>query len=129
MSPTKFDYDAAGQLTSTELAGNKTVTQYDALGHAISVTEEARRVLKADWVTQLSNSGTVDLGNTALTASTSPYTAMSYDAFGNRGQGLTVPRWASLRSAHRCLLRTTRSPLPSTTGRAGRCAPPNLPEK
>jgi YD repeat-containing protein len=80
---TNLEYDNADHVTAMTVAGNRTETDYDALGRTIAVTEQARDVLVADWQTKLSQSNLNDLDKSTLYVSASPHTAMVYDAFGN----------------------------------------------
>jgi YD repeat-containing protein len=72
-------YDAEGRITSKDVDGVETQTEYDALGRVISVEEAERDVLAADAATQILLGG--DLAS--LYERASPYTSMVYDAFGN----------------------------------------------
>ena len=80
---TNLEYDNADHVTAMTVAGNRTETDYDALGRTTAVTEQARDVLVADWQTKLSQSNLNDLDKSTLYVSASPHTAMVYDAFGN----------------------------------------------
>lgn len=79
---TTYAYDNEDHLTGQTTEGATTTTTYDALGRALSVAEPLRNVLKADAESSLRASTGNDLTD-PLYKKVSPYTALTYDAFGN----------------------------------------------
>lgn len=79
---TTYAYDNEGHLTGQATEGATTTTTYDALGRALSVAEPLRNVLAADAESSLRASTGNDLTD-PLYKKVSPYTALTYDAFGN----------------------------------------------
>src|SRR5205085_7142594 len=83
---THLGYDAEGHAISMSIDGVETRTNYDALGRATAVQEAERDVLRANAEAQIAASATIGLANASLYERASPYTEMSYDAFGNAVQ-------------------------------------------
>jgi YD repeat-containing protein len=86
---TEYGYDAEGRLTDvtkdtgpTGVPGT-TVTTYDAMDRVVSVQEAARSVVQASAQAVLTGSTANDIASAALYVTTSPYTTLTYDAFGN----------------------------------------------
>lgn len=82
---TYTDYDNEGRVTSVTVNDNATRTAYDALGRAVSVTESERMVIRDDAAELLLNTS-IGLSNENLLKTISPFSAMTYDAFGNMVQ-------------------------------------------
>jgi YD repeat-containing protein len=80
---TSYQYDAASQTTATIVDGQRTDYAYDPLGRTITVTEAARQVLADNWSALLAGDINKNLTSAGLYVNASPYTSMSYDAFGN----------------------------------------------
>ena len=79
---TGFAYDAGDRVVGMTTEAGTTVTAYDALGRALSVTEPQRAVLSGSAESSLINSTGINLSSGIYT-SVSPYTELAYDAFGN----------------------------------------------
>ncbi len=86
---TEYSYDAEDRLTEvTKDTGPTgvpgiTVTTYDALDRVVSVQEASRSVVQANAQGVLTGSTANDIASAALYTTTSPYTTLAYDAFGN----------------------------------------------
>ena len=80
---TRIGYDNEGHATSTTVDGQTTLTGYDALGRAQSVTESARNAVVTDASDRLAANAGLRLADGSLYRQVSPYSTMSYDAFGN----------------------------------------------
>jgi len=89
---TTYAYDAASRVTGVITEAGTVTTIYDALGRATSVREPVQTALNAtaDAALQASTSNT--LASAGLYQQVSPYTTVSYDAFGNAVQ---VRRYAN----------------------------------
>jgi YD repeat-containing protein len=80
---TQFRYDGADRVTQIINDAGTTSTEYDALGHAVSVTEPTRKVINDGTFGILAQNTGYDLNHPNVYADASPYTGMIYDAFGN----------------------------------------------
>jgi len=89
---TQWTYDAAGQVVTTDLDGQKTRTTYDALGRVTTVQEAAQQRLSTNAENQLLGASAAGLDTQGIYVSVSACTAMAYDAFGNAVQ---VTRYAN----------------------------------
>ena len=89
---TSMAYDANGQMVRITADGIDTQTQYDAVGRVASIQEAERDVLRSSAETTLADSAIIDLTSDAIYERSSPYTTLSYDAFGNQVQ---VTRYAN----------------------------------
>jgi large repetitive protein len=88
---TQFGYDAEGRTTSIVDGSGTTTTRYDALGRTLSVQQPSRAVVTAQADSQLQVSIFNRLTSAVLYEQRSPYTELSYDAFGN---AVRVQRYA-----------------------------------
>ena len=89
---TKLNYDAESRVIKLGVDGIDTQTQYDALGRVINVQEAERDVLRSDAEEKIVGSVVLDLNSSSLYERSSPYTALTYDAFGNQ---VKVTRYAN----------------------------------
>ncbi|WP_369914779.1 DUF6531 domain-containing protein [Xanthomonas sp. NCPPB 3005] len=85
-SVSTFAYDAEGHLLQSTVNGATVSMTYDASGRVTSTKEGIRNVLATARDSVLATGNFTDLDDITLYQSTSPYTAMFYDAFGNMVQ-------------------------------------------